>query len=305
MKDQAERLRQIIDGLKLHQAASQINMLNSESAQNKSARVIAVTSGKGGVGKTNVTINLAIALSELGKRVIILDADFGLANVDVLFGITPKFTLVDVIYNRKSLFEVLADGPRNIKFISGGSGVEDLVKLESTHRERFIENIGLLDKLADIILIDTGAGLSENVMSFVMAADEILLVTTPEPTSITDAYVLIKMVSKRDKDKVIKVVINRAENANEANDILNKLCVVAEKFLALKLNPLGYILQDEAVPRAVKLQQPFSLSFPKSQASKHIMDISRKLVDSKGNRLQSEDTGIRNFVKRFFNSITM
>lgn len=225
MKDQADRLRQIIDNLKLRQAMNQAALL--AGIKKKTARVITVTSGKGGVGKTNITINLAIALSELGKRVIILDADFGLANIDVLFGIVPQFTLVDVINNKKNILEVLADGPKNIKFISGGSGVEELVKLEKAQLERFVENISLLDKLADIILIDTGAGLSENVMSFVMAADEVLLVTTPEPTSITDAYALIKMVSNRNREKVIKVIVNRAENVGEADDILNKssLCM--------------------------------------------------------------------------------
>lgn len=300
MKDQADRLRQIIENLKLKQAAAQAaaqaNLLNS--IKKKSARVITITSGKGGVGKTNVTINLAIALSELGLRVIILDADLGLANIDVLFGIIPKYTLVDVINNRKNILETLSDGPKNIKFISGGSGVEDLIKLDAQQITKFIENISLLDKLADIILIDTGAGLSDSVMSFVMAADEVLLVTTPEPTSITDAYALIKMVSNRDKDKIIKVLINKAESLNEANDILRKLCIVAEKFLTLKLQPLGYILQDESVTKAVKMQQPFYLAFPKSQAAKNIKELSRRLTDVKQDSNTSENTGIRGFVNR-------
>lgn len=296
MMDQADRLRQIIDGLKLKQAAAQATLLSS--VRKKTSKVITVTSGKGGVGKTNVTINLAIALSELGLRVVILDADFGLANIDVLFGIIPQYTLVDVIHNRKNILEVLADGPKNIKFISGGSGVEELVKLEKSQLERFIENIALLDKLADVIIIDTGAGLSDNVMSFVMAADEVLLVTTPEPTSITDAYALIKMVAHRDKDKLIKVIVNRAESQNEANDILNKLSMVANKFLNINLNSLGFILQDDSVIKAVKLQQPFALSFPKCQAYKQVKDISRRLADKKDEASQDGSTGIKSFVNR-------
>lgn len=299
MKDQADRLRQIIDNIKLRQTISQTNLL--ESVKKKSSRVITVTSGKGGVGKTNITINLAIALSELGRRVVILDADFGLANIDVLFGIIPQFTLVDVIHNRKNILEVLSEGPKNVKFISGGSGVEELVKLEKSQLEKFIENIELLDKLSDVILIDTGAGLSDNVMSFVMAADEVILVTTPEPTSITDAYALIKMVSNRDKDKLIKVIVNRAENVNEANDILKKLSIVAEKFLSIKIHPLGYILQDEMVIKAVKMQQPFSLSFPKSQAAKHIKEISGKLMENRDQELADKNTGIKGFVNRLVN----
>jgi len=296
MQDQADRLRQIIDNIKIKQAYSQSN--SQSSPKKRSSKVITVTSGKGGVGKTNVTINLAIALSELGLRVIILDADFGLANIDILFGIVPKYTLADVIRNQKNILEVLSDGPSNIKFISGGSGVEELVRLEREQVQKFIDNIGLLDKLFDIILIDTGAGLSDNVMSFVMAADEILLVTTPEPTSITDAYALIKMVSHREKDKLIRLVVNKAESAKEANDILIKLSIVAEKFLALKLHPLGYILQDETVIKAVKLQQPFSMSFPKSQASKHIKEISRRLIEKGDDGREPEASGIRGFVSR-------
>lgn len=296
MKDQADKLRQIIDNLKAKQAVNQAALL--ENFKKKSAKVITVTSGKGGVGKTNITINLAIALSELGYRVVILDADFGLANIDVLFGIIPQHTLVDVIHNRKNILEVLCDGPNNVKFISGGSGVEELIKIEKGQLDKFISNITLLDRLADIILIDTGAGLSDNVMNFVMAADEVLLVTTPEPTSITDAYALIKMVSNRDKNKVIRVVVNKAENLSEASDILNKLSLVADKFLSLKLNPLGYILQDDMVIKAVKLQQPFLLNFPKSQAARSIRELSRKLVEEKDKKQDNETTGIRGFVNR-------
>jgi flagellar biosynthesis protein FlhG len=296
MKDQADKLRQIIDNLKIKQSVSPV--LTVETLKKKTAKVITVTSGKGGVGKTNVTINLAIALSELGLRVIIIDADFGLANIDVLFGIMPKFTLVDVINGKKNILEVLSDGPRNIRFVSGGSGVEELVKLEKEKLEAFMENIGLLDKLADVVLIDTGAGLSDTVMSFVMAADEILLVTTPEPTSITDAYALVKMVSNRDKSRVIRVLVNRADDVHEANDILNKLSIVAETFLSIKLQPLGYLLQDEMVIKAVKMQQPFLLSFPKSAAARLIREVSRKLLDEKDGEEATENKGIKGFVNR-------
>lgn len=302
MKDQADRLRQIIEGLKLRQA-SQAAVLEAAQPKPRSTRVITVTSGKGGVGKTNITINLAIALSEMGLRVIILDADFGLSNVDILFGIIPKFSLVDVINNQKSIFEVLADGPNNIKFISGGSGVEELVRLDDEQRKRVIDNIGLLDKLADIVLIDTGAGLSDNVMSFVMAADEVLVITTPDPTSITDAYALIKMASNRGKNSNIRIIVNRAETVTEAKEVLNKITVAAEKFLSLKLDSLGYILQDDSVMKAVKQQQPFTLSFPKSQAARHIHDVSRNLMDGNEGHQYAEDIGIRGFVRRLVSFI--
>jgi flagellar biosynthesis protein FlhG len=237
-------------------------------------------------------------LSDMGYRVVILDADFGLANIDILFGIVPKYTLLDVISNKKNILQVLCDGPKNIKFVSGGSGVEELVKLNKNQLEQFVNNISLLDKICDIILIDTGAGLSDKVINFVMASDEVILVTTPEPTSITDAYALTKMISNRDKEKIVKVIVNRAENAKEANDILNKLLVVTNKFLSYKLYPLGYILQDDAVIRSVKMQQPFALSFPKSNASRLIKEIAKKLVDIQESVNQQESSGVKGFVNK-------
>lgn len=297
MRDQADKLRQVINNLKMKQSGSQIQLL--DTFRKKTAKVVTVTSGKGGVGKTNITINTAIALSEMGLKVVILDADFGLANIDVLFGIIPQYTLVDVIQDRKNILEVLSDGPNNnIKFVSGGSGVEELIKMQRPQLEKFVNNIALLDKIYDIILIDTGAGLSDSVMSFIMAADEIMLVTTPEPTSITDAYALIKMVSNRSREKKIKVIVNKAENAVEANDILSKLSLVADKFLNLKLDSLGYILQDEMVIRAVKMQQPFVISYPKCQASKFIRDISWKLAASDENKSNNENSGVKGFISK-------
>lgn len=302
MNDQAEKLRQVIDNLKLKHIKSQPEFLFQQPKH--TARVITITSGKGGVGKTNITINLAISLSEMGKRVVILDADFGLANIDVLFGIIPRYTLVDVINNKKTILEILSEGPKNTRFISGGSGVEELVSLEKPQLIKFVENISLLDKIADFVLIDTGAGLSENVMSFVMAADEILLVTTPEPTSITDAYALVKMVSNRDRTKKIKVIVNRAENINEAVDISNKLMLVADKFLNIRLDTIGYILQDDAVIKAVKQQQPFSICFPKSHAARNIKELSVKLADNNINNIKIiQDSGFKGFIYRLVSNM--
>ena len=302
MMDQANKLRQIIDNLKVKEPEKEVDVKATHKL--KSAKVITVTSGKGGVGKTNITINLAIALSEMGKRVTVMDANLGLGNIDVLLGVVPKYTLVDVIYNNKNIVEVLSDGPGNIKFVAGGSGIEDLAKLDNYQIQKFLANIALLDKISDIILIDTGAGLSDSVMNFVMAADEVILVTTPEPTSITDAYAIIKAVSKRDSNKTVKLIINRAENATEANNITNKFSMVTQKFLEIKLQPLGFILQDNMVIKAVKAQQPFSISFPKSMASKQIKDISKRLLDINENFINEGRTGIKSFVSRFVNILS-
>lgn len=294
--DQAEKLRKAIEDLKAKQLRNR-RTLPAIPAK-RTARVITVTSGKGGVGKTNISVNLAIALSGQGLRVVILDADFGLANIDVLLGIVPQHTLLDVIKDRKNIIEILNEGPQNIKFISGGSGVEELLRLNREQVAKFIKNISLLDRLADIIIVDTGAGLSDNVMSFIMAADEILLVTTPEPTSITDAYALIKMISNRDNAKKIKILVNRAESSAEANDVLNKLVLVADRFLGLKLEPAGYVLNDDAVKKAVKQQQPFIVAYPKSTAARNIKEISVKLAQNENSGEQHQEHGIRSFFSR-------
>ncbi|HHW22802.1 MAG TPA: MinD/ParA family protein [Clostridiaceae bacterium] len=290
MNDQAEMLRKIVNMKSENQQAVQ-PMTGSE----KIARVITVTSGKGGVGKTNITVNLALALSRRGLKVAILDADFGLANIDVLFGIIPKYTLLDLIHDEKNIFEILTDGPDNIKFLSGGSGVEELIRLDKKKLRKFVNSISLLDKLFDVILIDTGAGLSQNVMSFIMAADEVLLVTTPEPTAITDAYALVKMVSRRDKKKPINIIVNKADSVKEAEEIANKLCVVSQKFLSLRLLKLGYILYDDNVTKSVKIQRPFSLYNPKCQAAKSIAEIALKLFSQKPSE---EMSGAKGFISK-------
>lgn len=303
MKDQAERLREKIEKIKLKQL-EQLELNGHEGHEGNGfqhAKILTVTSGKGGVGKTNVSVNLAIALSQMGQRVIILDVDFGLANIDILFGIFTKYSLVDIIHNDKNILEVLTDGPNGIKFLSGGSGVEDLIRLDKFQLERLIKNISLLDKLYDIILIDTGAGLSENVMSFVMAADEVVLVTTPEPTAITDAYALIKMISNRDKSKEIKVIVNKAEMPKEAEDVFNKISMVSEKFLSLRLTKLGYILNDDNVVRSVKRQEPFYLSYPKCEAAKQIRQIAEHIMDMDGAMQIAGEKGFKGFFNRMLN----
>ncbi|AUS96345.1 ATP-binding protein [Clostridium thermosuccinogenes] len=296
MMDQAEKLRKIIEGLRIKRTENQVE--KRVIPQKKKARVITVTSGKGGVGKTNISINLSISLGRLGYKVLIIDADFGLANIDVLFGVIPKYSLADVIRGEKNIYEVLSDGPEGIKFISGGSGVEELAKLDKEQLDNFIENVSLLDEEFDIILIDTGAGLSDSVMKFVMAADEVLLVVTPEPTSVTDAYALIKMISRRDSSKIIKLIINRAENLEEANQIIDKITMVTSKFLAMKLFSLGYVLQDEAVSKAVKQQQPLVMAYPRSHAARLIMEMSSRLAGVDQEAAVKNVSGMRSFVSK-------
>jgi flagellar biosynthesis protein FlhG len=297
MKDQAERLREIISSIKDYKSDEKTTgMLTNKPG----SRVIAITSGKGGVGKTNVTVNLGIKFAQMGLRVVIIDADLGLANVDVVMGKMSKYNLSDVINSNKDILEILEEGHEGVKFVSGGSGVQDLVKLNKTQLVDLLMKLGKLDEEADLILIDTGAGLSENVISFVHAAREVILVTTPEPTSITDAYALIKTITRKDKTKIIKVIVNRADNAAEAFNILDKLNIVTQKFLGVKLQKLGYILNDSCVIKAVKIQQPFVVSFSKSEASRNLNEIALTLMDNK--ELSSNPvSGIKMFINKLTN----
>ncbi len=295
MNDQAERLRQIIEKFKKRQPDS--GQEDGQEIMHPRARVMTVTSGKGGVGKTNIAANLAIALSRMGKKVAVVDADFGLANIDVLLGITPRFTLLDVIKNTRNIIEVLMTGPDNIRFISGGSGVQELIELQGTDLNMFLNNISLLDRLFDIIIIDTGAGISGRVLSLVTAADETLLVTTPEPTAVTDAYALIKTLSRIEKDRNIKLIVNRADTADEAVDIQKRLKLVSDRFLGMSVEPIGYILKDETVVKAVKAQKPFLVYSPNSRASKQIMDISMSILN-KDKCCKKKTAGFGGFVKK-------
>jgi flagellar biosynthesis protein FlhG len=298
MIDQAEKLRKIVDEFGISED------LERNKKSSGSSRVITITSGKGGVGKTSITVNLAIALSKMGLRVVILDVDFGLANIDVMLGITTKHTLVDLMRGERNIFEVLTDGPNNVKFLSGGSGVEELLQIDRRQLRNFISAIELLDKLYDVILIDTGAGLSRNVISFVMAADEIVLVTTPEPTAITDAYALIKTISRRDRHKNIRLIVNKADSVREANDILSKLAMVSERFLSFNLQKLGYILYDELVTKAVKQQKPFCLSFPKSHASQQVWELAGCLFDDNKSSVVATSKGVKGFFNRLLNTFS-
>lgn len=298
MKDQADRLREIIENLK----SKQDNERNSDLSLNGPARIITVTSGKGGVGKTNITANLAIALSELGKKVAVIDADLGLANIEVLFGISPKYTLLDVVNGSRNIFDVLSIGPGNIRFISGGSGVDELVNLSDEKLNKFISTMTLLDKLFDIVLIDTGAGISNKVLSFIMAVEEVLLIINPEPTSITDAYALVKSISKKNYDKKIKLIINKVENDKEAEDVINKFTLVSNRFLKIILETVGYINFDDKVIKSVKEQVPFISNYSNSIASRQLRQIAYKLIEG-SSYYSSERIGIKGFINRFINYI--
>ncbi|MCI8495451.1 MAG: MinD/ParA family protein [Lachnospiraceae bacterium] len=285
--DQAEKLRNIVKK-------------NQKTAPK--AQIFTVTSGKGGVGKSNVVVNLAVQIQKLGKKVIIFDADFGLANVEIMFGAIPKYNLSDLIYRGKSIQEIITPGPLDIGFVSGGSGIMGINNLSKDQLRFLVGNLSKLDELADVIIIDTGAGISDNVLEFVMASPEILLLATSEPSSLTDAYSLLKALYRNEEfrraDTKIKVISNRVVSEEEGIGIYEKLNAVVGQFLDGDLKYLGMIPQDMAIEKAVRQQQPVSILFPESKSSKSFEMLANYLINGEAAPIQ-EKKGIVQLLSRF------
>ena len=267
----------------MDQATQLRNIIKAQTVTNvPSARVITVTSGKGGVGKSNVSINLAVQFKKMGKRVIIFDADFGLANIEVMFGAVPKHNLADLIYQGKNIRDIITIGPMDIGFISGGSGIAGLSNLGKDYINYLIQNLAELDKLADVIIIDTGAGISDAVLEFLVASKEILLVTTPEPTSITDSYSLLKALNRHPRYNAamtqVKVVANKAENYDEGKQLFTKLNAVVQRYLKMKIEFVGVIPDDSQLVKAVMQQTPVSIQNPGSKSAMAFMDLAKTLT---------------------------
>ncbi|MGB3368250.1 MAG: MinD/ParA family protein [Acidaminobacteraceae bacterium] len=289
--DQAQKLREIVK--------SDVSKETSGPQLTMDSRIITISSGKGGVGKTNFTVNLAIALAKLGNKVTIIDADLGLANVDVILGIVPKYTLSNVIRNEKEIDDIIVEGPNGIKIISGGSGVRDLVDLNEDEINSLIESFNKLNLESDYILIDTGAGISNSVLSFINAANDIILVVTPDPTSITDAYAVIKNIVTVEKN--IKVVVNRVESNSEGLEVFNKINKASMKFLDKELDNIGYIYEDSSVKKSVKIQKPFILNAPNSLASKGVDLIAYNIENN--NKFIATTNGFSRFINRLMNNM--
>ena len=278
--DQAQQLRNVI---KLR------DQNNQKVEASQMARVVTVTSGKGGVGKSNLAVNLAVQLRKAGKRVIIFDADFGLANVEVMFGAIPQYNLSDFIYRGKRIQEIITPGPMDIGFISGGSGI---IGLNNLYREQImylVKAIEELNTLADYIIIDTGAGISDQVLEFVMASPEVLLVSTPEPSSLTDSYSLLKALYRNPNfvaaDTTIHVISNRVSSLEEGQAVFDKLNSVVSQFLHGQLNYLGMIPQDAALDKAVRQQKTVSLLEPASKSAKAFEVLADNLMNGTHNQV--------------------
>ena len=273
----------------MDQAQNLRNIIKAGSTREVLSRVITITSGKGGVGKSNLAINLAISLSRLGKKVIVLDADFGLANIEVMLGIRPQYNLSDLMFRGRSLSEIITKGPENVGFISGGSGIREMTSLTREQLINLSARLSELDRQADVVIIDTGAGISENVMEFVMSSAEVFLIATPEPTSITDAYALLKTLNHQPEFTRehchIKLIANKVNNEKNGKELFEKLSVVADKFLNISLEYMGAIPSDTNMSKAVMKQQPLTIAYPNSQAARAIDDMARNITAPQGETL--------------------
>jgi len=246
----------------------------------RESRVIAVTSGKGGVGTTNVVTNLALALTQMGKKVLVLDANVGLANIDVLLGLSPEYNLSHVLKGKKRISDVLITGPGGMKIIPASLGVQELTNLTTEQRILLLSELAPLSNEVDIFLIDTGAGISSNVIYFNLAAQENVVITSPEPTSITDAYALMKILSVGYTKDHFKLLINSVKDAEEAKEVYENLSSITEKFLKLSLDYWGYILYDRNISRAVRQQRIAVGVYPNSRASQCFFALAKKICDS-------------------------
>lgn len=272
--DQATKLRNIVK--------------TGNQSQRPLARVITVTSGKGGVGKSNTAINLAIQFRKMGQRVIILDADFGLANIEIMFGAVPKHNLCDLIYQGKNIKDIITWGPMEVGFISGGSGIAGMANLSRDYLTYIIQNLAQLDAITDIIIVDTGAGISDAVLEFLVASGEILLVTTPEPTSITDSYSLLKALNRHPRfhvdQSIIKVIANKVNTKEEGQSLFNKLNAVVSRYLKVPITYLGSVSQDTQLVKAVMQQTPVSLQNPNAKSAQDYEEIAARLMNKELNK---------------------
>jgi flagellar biosynthesis protein FlhG len=277
--DQADTLRQMARTAKNNQKND--SAATGVVSDQQGIRVISVTSGKGGVGKSNVVSNLAIALSAQGKKVLLIDADLGLGNLDVLLGLSPVYNLNHVLNGDKSVIDILIDGPAGIKIIPAGTGVQELTSLGQHEKLKLLDELDMLEEQFDILIIDTEAGISENVTYFTVAAQEIFVVVTPEPTSITDAYALIKLLATRYSEHHFKVLVNMAKDSEDALEVFRKLANVAGRFLDISLDYLGCVVKDERVVDAVKRQKAVTELFPESEAAQCFNTIAKRVIENK------------------------
>ena len=299
MRDQADGLRSMVQS----DALKERTVFMDSERDVRFPKVVAVTSGKGGVGKTNIVGNMAVALQNSGKRVVIVDADVGLANIDIIFNIQSKYDISHVVSGEKRLSEIMVTTHHGIKIVPGGSGFSHLTQLAEGEKLNLLSEFETLQNYADIIFVDTGAGISSNVLYFNAAADECVVVATKEPTSITDAYALMKVLSNDYKVKYFKLIVNMVKSENEAKIVYSSLSGALDKFLKnVVLEYIGFIPTDSNMQRAV-LKRKLILDMEKNaEASKNIEKIALKID---GSEIKSASNGnIKFFMNKVLETIT-
>lgn len=279
--DQAEGLRVLMnESAKKRRPPSARDLDRPEPARPQGPRVISVSSGKGGVGKSNVVANVAFALTQMDRKVLVWDADLGLANMDVLLGLTPRYTIEHLLTRQKKVTEILLQGPGGMTILPASSGVLELVALDESQKIFLLGELDGIAESVDVLLIDTGAGISSNVLYFNMAAEESIIVATPEPTSITDAYALMKVLSTRHHKKRFTILVNAARDGQEAKEVFRKISRVVDRFLGeVSLDYLGFIPFDEMLPTAVRQQRPVVEMFPHAQCSRSFINVAQILAE--------------------------
>ena len=264
--------------INLGRQAETLKKMAPENKMSRNFKVLTVSSGKGGVGKTNLVANLAYALVQRGRNVLVVDADIGLNNIDIILGMAPKYNIQHVLSGEKRIEEVIYDGPGGIKFLPASNGIQELTQLKNEAKMILLEELDRISGSYDFLIFDTGAGISGNVTYFCSAAHDILLVATTEPTSHTDVYALMKVLSQKYRQKRFRLIINMVSSENEALDVFQRLSAVTDKFLAnVTLDYLGFILSDPAVGKSVRQQKPFMEAYPHCKASGCINSLSEKL----------------------------
>jgi flagellar biosynthesis protein FlhG len=265
--------------------SEQDSIMATMAQERPRTRVIAVTSGKGGVGKTNVVANLAVELARVGKRVLVLDADLGLGNIDVLLGLVPRYTLEHVLCGSHRLSDIIIQGPAGIQVLPAGSGLPQFTSMTDAQQLMLQSELEHVADSVDVLLIDTGAGVSPNVTYFASAAQEAIVVISPEPTSLTDAYALMKVLCRQHRERRFKVLVNLAKSQREATQTFHKLDIAAERFLNISLEYLGFIPLDDYLPMAVIEQKAVTERFPCAPSSRAFIELAKHVAEWPGPQL--------------------
>lgn len=281
MNDQAKNLRR---------------MLHMASDTEKETKVLAVVSGKGGVGKSNFSLNFALELTMAGKDVLLFDLDIGMANVDILMGVSSKYTIVDMIERELTIWDIIEEGPKSLSFVAGGTGLSSLFQMNPRKLSRFLQQLELINGKYDFIIFDMGAGISKDSLHFILSANEVIVVTTPEPTSVTDAYAMIKYIQLKDQEVPTSLLVNRTESMSEGKKTFENLKLVTDQFLQKEITMLGIIPNDPIVLKAVKSQTPFVIYAPDSKPSKAIQDI---VVEYTGEKRDISPPPFSMFINKF------